>query len=211
MSALRRLLLLLFVLAWTGQAWAANPADLPPDQLVGAVMKDVLSDIQQHRGILHDLRQLDALVAAEILPHFDFPRMTHLTIGNRYWDQATPQQQREFTDAYRTFLAHSFANVIAEYTDQTITVAALPPSSNSQETTVRTSILAPADQLTELDYRMEKTAAGWMIYDVEVDNIGLTRIYHLNFVWVLHRAGIPGLLHSLQQKNQEVAATRPAG
>jgi phospholipid transport system substrate-binding protein len=134
--------------------------------------------------------------------------MTRQTVGGRYWADATPQDRQQLVDEYRIFLAHTFANAIAQYTNQTVFFAPLHMQQDDREVTVRTAVIDPADEPTELDYRMEKTASGWMVYDVDVDYIWLTRIYRSNFGNELRQGGVHNLVRALHKKNQEVAVAR---
>jgi phospholipid transport system substrate-binding protein len=179
-----------------------------PDKIVRQVVDQVLSTLRQHREFTQDLRKMDGLVETDVLPHFDFIRMTRLTIGNKYWDEATQEDRQQLVSEYRAFLAHTFSNTIALYTNQTIFITPLHMLRGEKEITVRTTILDPVDEPTQLNYMMEKTESGWMIYDIEIDNISLTRIYRSNFSRELHKGGVHSLLGVLHQKNLEVEATR---
>lgn len=207
MITISRMLLVVLLLSAAG-VFAEDSTVPPPDVLVQQVVDDILASIRQNRELTHDPGKMDGLVDAKILPHFDFFRMTRLTVGGRYWADATPQEQRQLVDEYRTFLAHTFANVIAQYTNQTIFFAPLHMRPDDREVTVRTTVIDPADEPTELDYRMERTASGWMVYDVDVDYIWLTRIYRSNFDNELRRGGVRDLVRALHQKNHEVAVAR---
>jgi phospholipid transport system substrate-binding protein len=66
----------------------------------------------------------------------------------------------------------------------------------------------PRDESTQLDYKMEKTDSGWLIYDVDIDNMSLIRIYNSNFSNELLHGGVPNLVSVLHKKNQEVEAAR---
>jgi len=56
-----------------------------------------------------------------------------------------------------------------------------------------------------IDYRMEKTAAGWKVYDVVIDGASLVTTYRGSFNEQIQRAGIDGLLKTLQERNRSLA------
>ena len=202
-----RKLLFLFLLLPAVSVFAEDSAMPPPEILVRQMVGEVLSSIKQDRGITHDMMKMDELVEAKVLPQVDFPRMTRLTIGGKYWIDATPQEQQQLVDEFRTFLSHVFSDVIIQYTNQTIIFTPLHMHPEEKDITVKTWVIDPNDEPTKLDYQMEKTASGWMIYDVSIDNMSLIKIYRSNFSDELLKGGVPSLVGTLHKKNQEVGAS----
>jgi phospholipid transport system substrate-binding protein len=207
MKIMIRLLFIVLLLPAVNALAEDAAAAPPPDALVRQVVGEVISSIEQNREITHDLRKMDDLVDVRILPHFDFPRMTQLTIGSKYWADAMPQDQQQLISEFRTFLAHAFSDVIAEYTNQKIFFTPLHMQPEGEEIIVKTTVI-DSDGPTRLDYKMEKTASGWMIYDVSMEGISLTRIYRSNFSNELLHGGVPSLVSVLHKKNLEVEAAR---
>ena len=52
---------------------------------------------------------------------------------------------------------------------------------------------------------MKRTAAGWKVYDVIVENLSLVTNYRDSFAAEVGRSGIDGLIRSLEAKNQKLA------
>jgi phospholipid transport system substrate-binding protein len=57
-----------------------------------------------------------------------------------------------------------------------------------------------------IDYSMEKTLAGWKVYDVAVAGVSLVTTYRETFAQAVQSGGIEGLIKSLSDKNQQLAA-----
>jgi phospholipid transport system substrate-binding protein len=74
---------------------------------------------------------------------------------------------------------------------------------------VRTEIKGKGEPI-QLDYRMEKLADGWKIYDVNVAGVWLVEQYKNNFAQEISTVGIDGLITKLADKNKAAAATRNA-
>jgi phospholipid transport system substrate-binding protein len=55
-------------------------------------------------------------------------------------------------------------------------------------------------------YRLEKTSAGWRIYDVNVLGAWLVETYKSTFTAEIRRGGIDGLIKALTDKNKSLAA-----
>lgn len=201
-------LLLLLILFHAAGALAEDSAAPSPDMLVKQVVDEVLSSIKQNREITHDQAKMNDLVEAKVFSHFDFSRLTRLTVGGKYWADATPQEQLQLIGEFHTFLTHVFSDVIAQYTDQTIFFIPFRMQPEAQDTTVKTVVLDPRDESTQLDYKLEKTDSGWLIYDVDIDNMSLIRIYHSNFSNELQNGGVSNLVSVLHKKNLEVESAR---
>ena len=53
-----------------------------------------------------------------------------------------------------------------------------------------------------LDYDMERTAAGWKIYDVKVAGVRLVASYREVFAEKVRDVGVDGLIKSLEKQNR---------
>ena len=58
----------------------------------------------------------------------------------------------------------------------------------------------------QLDYRLEKTANGWKIYDLNVLGVWLVETYRTQFAQEIGAKGIDGLIASLAQRNKSNTA-----
>jgi phospholipid transport system substrate-binding protein len=63
-------------------------------------------------------------------------------------------------------------------------------------------VIQPGQQPVPIDYAMEKTAAGWKVYDVMVGGVSLIANYRTEFAGVVRNSGIDGLIKDLQAKNK---------
>jgi len=68
---------------------------------------------------------------------------------------------------------------------------------------VRTGIKQPGGgKPIEFDYSLEKSSAGWKVYDIEVAGISIVTNYRESFAAEVRNHGIDGLIKTLQTKNQ---------
>ena len=67
---------------------------------------------------------------------------------------------------------------------------------------VRTEIKQTGGKGIPLDYYLEKTAAGWKVYDLEVAGASLVTNYRSTFAQEIRANGVDGLIRSLQAKNK---------
>jgi len=73
------------------------------------------------------------------------------------------------------------------------------------EVVVRSEVRGKGDPI-QLDYRMEKTANGWKIYDINVLGVWLVETYRTQFAQEINAKGIDGLIASLVQRNKSNVA-----
>ncbi len=182
----------------------AHAAVTPPDVLVQEVTREVLEIVRKDRDIQSgDPAKVNALVEAKVLPHFNFRRMTMLAVG-RDWREATPEQQARLIDAFRTLLVRTYSNALTQYRDQSIEFRPLRAAPTDNTVQVRTEVRQPGAQPIGIDYTLERTDAGWKVFDVVVAGVSLVTNYRGTFSQEIRSGGIDGLIRSLQNRNRQL-------
>lgn len=185
-------------------ASAAAFAQQAPDQLVKQVSSEVLDAAKADKSIqAGDVQKVSALVEAKVMPHVNFQRMTASAVG-RYWRQATPEQQKKLQDEFKTLLVRTYSGALAQVRDQTVQLKPMRSSPEDTEVIVRTEIRGKGDPI-QLDYRLEKAADGWKIYDVNVLGVWLVENYRNSFAQEIGAGGIDGLIAKLIERNKSAA------
>jgi phospholipid transport system substrate-binding protein len=108
-------------------------------------------------------------------------------------------------------LVRTYAKALTEYKNQTVDYKPFSLKAGETDVRVRTEIKqAGAGKNIELDYWLEKSAAGWKVYDIEVGGISIVTNYRDSFAAEVRNSGIDGLIKSLQAKNKsgETAAVK---
>ena len=172
-----------------------------PDVLIKNIAQQVVSIVKQDKDIrAGDKKKILALVDAEVLPNFDFERMTQEAAGKN-WRKATPEQKKTLVAEFRNLLVNTYTNTFKSYKDQTVEVKPLLTPKGADEVTVRTSIVKPGTEPISVDYEMEKTAGGWKAFDLTVDGVSLVITYRSTFDELVEQSGIDGLIKNLVDKN----------
>ncbi len=188
-----------------GAAGVRAQAAKAPDALIKEVSTDVLEAIKADKAIqAGDVAKIVALVDAKVMPHVNFQRMTASAVG-RYWRQATPDQQKRLQDEFKTLLVRTYSGALAQVKDQTIHLKPMRAGADDPEVVVRTEVRGSGDPI-QLDYRLEKSPAGWRIYDVNVLGIWLVENYRNSFAQEIGAGGIDGLITKLAERNKSAAA-----
>jgi phospholipid transport system substrate-binding protein len=200
MKAIPRFLAGLLVLVAGAQL--ARAAETP-DALVKSTTEEVLAVIKKNP----DKNALREVAEQKVLPYFDFEEMTRLAVG-RAWRDATPEQQKKLVDSFRSLIVNTYTNSLARAAaaDKTVEVKPLQAGANDTDVTVKTLIKGGGQPL-EIDYKMKATPQGWKVYDVIVESVSLVTTYRGTFQQEVQRAGVDGLIKSLEDKNRQLART----
>jgi phospholipid transport system substrate-binding protein len=184
----------------------AAAQDTTPDVLVKSVTEEVIAVIKQDQDIqAGNKRKTIALVEQKVLPHFDFARMTALATGAN-WRTATPEQQTILVEQFRTLLVRTYSTALSAYRNQAIDVKPLRGRAGDAEVVVRSEVKQSGAAPMTIDYSMEKAPTGWKVYDVAVGGISLVTTYRETFANEVQSGGIEGLIKSISEKNQQLAA-----
>jgi phospholipid transport system substrate-binding protein len=191
---------LLLILALAAPAALAQGAE--PDALLRSVAGDVIDRIKLDQAVVAtNPVRVGAAVESKIVPLFDFPRMTQFAVA-RNWNLATPEQQTAITEEFSTLLVRTYATALARYRDEPVEFKqlrpALPPGTN---VTVRAEVKQPGKERMTLDHEMEKTAAGWKIYNVKIADVCLLSNYRDVFAEKVRDGGVDGLIKYLVAEN----------
>ena len=188
-------------LALLASAPWVRAAEEAPDALIKRISAEVLDSIKADKEVQNgDLTKVIGLVDSKIMPNVNFTRMTASAVG-RTWRQATPDQKKRLQDEFKTLLVRTYSGALSQVKDQSISIKPLRAGPTDTEVVVRTEVLGRGDP-AQLDYRMEKTASGWKIYDLNVLGVWLVETYRTQFAQEINAKGVDGLIASLAQRNK---------
>ncbi len=78
------------------------------------------------------------------------------------------------------------------------------------EVIVRTQVVGKGTDPIQLDYRLEKTASSWKVYDLNVLGVWLVENYRASFSNEITKNGIDGLIATLAERNKQIAQRKPS-
>ncbi len=175
-----------------------------PDVLVKRVTEEVLEIVRKDRDIQNGSTQKAVeLVDQKVLPHFDFRHMTALAVG-KDWKKASPGQQQQLTAEFKTLLVRTYSNALTSYKNQKIVYKPFKMNPGDSEVLVRTEVIQPGSKPVQIDYNLEKSDAGWKVYDVVVAGISLVTNYRDQFGQEVRSGGIDGLIAAIAAKNKSL-------
>ena len=173
-----------------------------PDAMVKRVSEETLQLIKTDPLIQQgNQARIREVIEQKLLPNFDFQRMTSLAVG-RNWRTATPEQQKQLVDQFRTLLVRTYSGALNQYRDEKVDYKPLRMNPSDTDVVVRTAILKSGGSPIQIDYSMAKTPEGWKAYDVVVGGVSLVTTYRDEFSTIVQSQGIDGLVKSLTEKNK---------
>ncbi len=189
-------------IAWflfAGSAWSQEVA---PDVLVKNVTLEVIDIIGKDKDILSgNQRKIVDLVEAKVLPHFNFSAMTRLAVATN-WEKSTAEQKKLLTEEFKTLLVRTYSSALSTYRNQKFDFRPLRAKPTDTDVTVQVRISQAGREPVSLEYDMEKSAAGWKVYDVRVGGVSLVANYRTEFANEIRANGVDGLIKGLVAKNR---------
>lgn len=178
-------------------------AKAPPNDFVSVVANNALNALKAEPSAkAGDLQRINALVNQYVLPYVDLEKTTRLAAG-RYWRQASPQQQKDLTEAFKGTLIRTYSGALARVDDvSALTLAPFRGDATADDVVVRSTLSQRNGPPVGVDYRLEKTANGWKIYDLNVEGIWLIQNYRNQFAEQINQNGIDGLIKALNSRNK---------
>lgn len=180
-------------------------AEEAPDVLVKTVTLEVVDLIAKDKEIRGGNRgKLIQVIETKVLPHFNFDAMTALAMGQN-WRKASAEQKKRLVEEFKILLVRTYASALAAYSDQKFDFRPLRARPSDTDVTVNVRVMQSGAQPVTLDYSMEKTAAGWKVYDVMVGGVSLVANYRTEFSNTVRASGVDGLIGNLDAKNRALA------
>jgi len=152
-----------------------------------------------------DPHQKHAEIARVIDASVDVDGIARFCLG-RYWPRATPEQQRDFTQALRTMLVTNVAQRLGDYRGVRFSVGRMQRRDAGD--LVTTTIERPNNQPSHVDWLVADVGGTPKIEDMVAEGVSMRITQRNDYESFLSSNGgsIPQLIHGLQQKAAQTAA-----
>lgn len=183
----------------------ARAAVEAPDALVKRVSTDVIDSVKADKDIqAGNTHKIMDLVNSKILPYVDSDKMTAQAAG-RFWRQATPAQQKQLAEEFRTLLVYTYAGALSQIKNETIEFKPFRADPADTEVEVKSQVNLTRGEPITLNYRLSKGPQGWKIFDLNVLGAWLVETYKSTFASEIGKNGIDGLIKKLHDRNEQLA------
>jgi phospholipid transport system substrate-binding protein len=176
-------------------------ADTAPDAFVRQISNDVIEAAKADKSIqAGDINKIISLVDSKVMPNVNFEAMTRSAVGPQ-WRSATADQRTKLQTEFKVLLVRVYAGAMTQIKDQTVEVTKTVPVPGGSQVVVQSEVRGKGEPI-KLDYRLDKTDAGWKIIDVNVAGIWLVTSYRSQFAQEISTGGIDGLIAKLAERNK---------
>jgi phospholipid transport system substrate-binding protein len=172
-----------------------------------AFMDDIGRQVVQifQTGGLSDQERLSRLV--KILDaSVDFQTVARLVIG-RYWRQATPEQQSEYTQLFREFTITTIASQLRNYGGETYEITGQRHVDDTDYMVSSKIVRAKGQPPANVDWRVRNKDGHYTIIDVVGEGVSAVVTWRQEYSEVAERQGFDGLIARLKDQ----IAARKAG
>jgi phospholipid transport system substrate-binding protein len=199
---MKRIMAALLIMA---VAFTAAPAfaETAPDQVARDVTNKIIGLIKNNRdAYAKDYRKLYQMVDENILPHFDFRKVSQQVLGPA-WRNATPEQRDKFTKEFRDLMVRTYGTALLKYTDEEIVYLPLKIAPGDKTAVVRSQIRrgggAPP---IAINYSFYKPDAAWKVYDMAIEGPSIVTTYQRVYAERLNKQNLDQLIAGMAQENQ---------
>ena len=141
---------------------------------------------------------------------FDFEAIARGTLKRNRWKNFTPEQRREFTDAFTRFLGNNYFNQVQGKLQNERIIFLTEVMKTEKKALVKTKIIRKTVEIP-VDYSMWKRQGKWRVYNVHVEGASLLGNYRNEFEMVLRQESPDRLIEMLKKKVETLTAETSEG
>ncbi len=151
-------------------------------------------------------QQSDAERVAKLRPvlqqYFDMPAISKYVLAG-YWRRATPDQQKEFTDAFTDYLSVIYGKRFAKYSGHKMDIRRVHDDGKGRATAY-TMIQVEGEDPVRVDWIIDTVNDQLHVLDLRVEGLSLSDTHRQEFASVMQNNGgnVQALIDLLHQKSK---------
>jgi phospholipid transport system substrate-binding protein len=190
--------LLLPTLSATAASAAEAVPGPAPQELIETSARRLLEALDTDRAqAKKDPARVRKLVDEILLPHFDTDYSARLVLGT-HWRAATPEQRRQFIDAFYQSLLRNYGSALADFTADRLVVLPFRGDLASGQAVVRTEVKRSNGQRVPVNYSLHATPQGWKAWDVTIEGISYVRNFRNDVGTEVDQKGLDSVIKRLE-------------
>jgi phospholipid transport system substrate-binding protein len=152
----------------------ATAAESPNDVITSAVDELAVAFEGRQEELANDPEELKKVIDPILLPRFDRTYAAQLVLG-KHWRTASAEQRERFIDAFYGAMLAKYADGVAEFDKDRVTVLPYRGDDKQKRTTVRTMVKLNDGTDAPVNYGLVKRDDGWKIFDVTIEGVSYIR------------------------------------
>lgn len=176
-------------------------AQSSPVPMLEEVAQQILSTLKTNKSKLKkNPTIIRTAVKKYLLPIVDTRGMARSVLGRQAWNKASPSERTQFIHAFTKLVIRTYANPLAEYTDETIQFLPLRGSIKGRFVRINSIIKRSNGQNVPLSYSLVAKNGKWKIYDLSVEGVSLLQSFRSQFSHALQSSSMQNLIKQLEKK-----------
>ncbi len=186
---------------------SAAAADVSPDKVVESVAHQVLADLDINRETYRkDSSKLRQMVDKYLLANFDAEYAARLVLAKN-WRTATPEQRKQFVDAFYQSLLQNYGNSLLDFTADRLKILPYQGKPDATVATVRSEIRRDNGIKVPVNYTLHKTPTGWKAYDITIEGVSYVKSFRTDFGTEIDQKGLDAVIKRLQTQQSDPVST----
>ncbi|PAR37114.1 phospholipid-binding protein MlaC [Vibrio metoecus] len=197
----KKALLLVSVLVMPWFATAANIDSSNPYQMMKAVAEKSFDRLKNEQEKVHqDPQYLKVIVEEELMPYVNDQYAALKLLGPNL-KGAKREDVAEFVKAFRDYLVTNYAQVLTQYTDQTIEFGPeMPLEGDRRITSVKVEIVDTPRPNIKLEFKLRQEKSGeWKAFDMIAEGVSLLSSKQSEWSGKIRQQGILAVAQELDQ------------
>lgn len=132
----------------------------------------------------------------------DFPEFGRICLVD-FWDKLIQTQKDRYLAEFKKLLQRSYLRRFKAGRDFTLTYRGEPKLNDKGDRVMVMTTLTSGDVTADVDYRFYQAKGKWVVYDIIVDDVSISRNYRKSFGKVMEKDGFEALLVKMAKKAGE--------
>lgn len=146
-----------------------------------------------------------AVKTADTLALIDLPGVSEETLG-KHWKQLNPTERDEFMTLFAQLLVRiAFPQSAAFFRNLKMTVT--NERIRGHQAIVNTYVEHAIEGKIDIDYHLMRHDKGWLVYDVQLDGVSLSRNLRAQFQQIIRQDSYAELLRRMREKLEQATAS----
>ena len=194
--------IILGVMVTLSQALWAQSTPVP---MLEDTSSQIIATLKQNKpNLKHNHQVIYQAVERYLLPNVDVMGMSRSVLGRQAWNAASAADKQEFTQVFTQLIIRTYANPLAEYTDETVKFLPVHGPLDGHFVRVNSIIVRSNGQNIPLTYSLVSKHDHWKIYDLSVEGVSLLQSFRAQFGQILQNSTMHDLIAQMR-KNSKAA------
>ncbi len=177
-----------------------------PVKFMETVSNNLLAQLKTHKAELSNREIMSEIIRQYVIPYFDDKTMARSVVGRIYWQEATPEEQKEFITAFSDMIINHYGTAVADYDDDVLEFYPIRGYQDQKVVSVRSKLVRKTGQEFSVVYKLRRVDNTWRVYDFNIESISLVYSHRSQFSGVLRQGGLKALIARVKAHNVKLAS-----